>query len=186
MSMKRIIKCFNEFVLDEQIYFFEQREVGGVIKSRKLSPMFVFENWEVYALPMSGGLLYAIVGLHEGKRVFYDNICRTSRTVRYFYSAGRDLICENSVLGDVLLLSPKNGVLENIAPTLKKSELPSTYVSCLKYKEGVLEVFLQAPRFYNGRKFFLQTETGYEEIDGCEVECRRKNFVPFLQHPSFE
>ena len=186
MSMKKIIKSFGEFVLDEQIYFYEQRDIRGVMKYRKLSPMFALENWEIYVLPMSGGYMYAIVGLHGGKRFFYAEDSRVCSSFRYYVSAGRDLICKNFSCREVSLLQPKNGVLKNVTYSLKEGCLIYSYVSSLEYVGGVLTVFLQTPRFSCQKRFFLQDEEGYKAISHSEAKQRMESTTSFPLHESFE
>jgi len=184
--MEKIIKVFEKFVLDEQICFYEQQEYDGKMRYRKLSPMFAFENWEVYALPVTAGLMYAIVGLHGGKRVFYENESRVSGSLKSFCSAGRDLICKNSNSREVILYCPKDGLLKNITSSFKDVTLVYAYVSWIKYAGGVLDVCLQAPRFYCEHKFWLQTDDGYEAISKEDAELRIKNAKQSSLHLAFE
>jgi len=184
--MKKIIKSFGEFVLDEQIYFYEQRDISGVMKYRKLSPMFALENWEIYVLPMSGGYMYAIVGLHGGKRFFYAEDSRVCSSFRFYYSAGRDLICKVSCCDEIYLFSPQDGKLKNITYSLKEGTLLYMYVSRLEYADGVLTVFLQLPKFYCEKKYFLQTETGYKPANFADIEQKLKSSKLPVLHSSFE
>ena len=185
MSMEKIIESFGEFVLDEQIYFYEQREVNGLVKSRKLSPVYALENWEIYVLPMTDGFLYAIIGLHGGKRFFYADGSKVSSSLKYFVSAGQDLICRNLGYREVYLLHPQDGVLKNITYSLKERTLLYTYVSSLEYVGGVLAVSLQTPRFSCEKRYFLQNEEGYKVIRCDEAMKIMKNASILPLHNSF-
>lgn len=180
--MEKIIWLNGNFVLDEQIYFFEQQKIGEEFKYRKLSPMFAFEYWEVYALPMSDGIFYAIVGLHGGERFFYATNSSVSTVIKNFYSAGRDLICQKHSYRGLQIYQPVGGVLKDIVNSLKDNS--SMYVTSAILVGNVLTVCLQAPRFCCERKFFLQTENGYEEINADEVQEKKKNAVRLL-HSDF-
>ena len=59
-------------------------KIGEEFKYRKLSPMFAFENWEIYALPVVNGIVYAIIGLHDGKRVFYAEDSKVNLCIKNF------------------------------------------------------------------------------------------------------
>ena len=181
--MEKIIWSCGKFVLNEQVCFFEQIEVDGKVKSRKLSPMFAFENWEIYALPVVNGIVYAIIGLHDGKRVFYAEDSNVNLCIKNFYSAGRDLIRKNLETREFRLLRPQNGCLVDITNVLKAN----VYVLGMKYVGGVLEVYWQLSRFNSEHKFFLQTADGcYQEISRDDAEQKIEKAKMLLFHPAFK
>ena len=177
--------CKN-YVLDEHKFFYERRTENGVFKYRKLSPLVTSAYWEVYVWPAYKSFKYALIGLHGGKRVFYENVQFSEHYAIRFVPIGRDIAYNIVSLDYWILLFPDNGRLMYYENKLlgKLSDQPM-YISNVEYKGGVLKLNLRKPRYYSGERYFLQTEDWYKEINAEQAKQIMQNAKDEL-HYSFE
>lgn len=158
----------ENFALDEQNFFYEMNPDGSV--RRKLQAAFVFEYWEVYALPCSDGIFYAVIGLHGGTRFCWKKQSRLSTIILHFVAVGRDL-AYRAIGGHWILLSVLDGKCRNILPSLiKNNDNPAMFVSALSFDGRILKVHVKAVRFYDEDLLFEQTQTGYRLLQNKKTE----------------
>ena len=172
--MKTIIE---RFFLNEKIEICETTSEGAV---RQLQPTFVNSCWEVYALHTDKGIFYAHIGLHGGKRVYYEANSSLSSGVRRYVLLGRDfayqLISKSKTVYEewrAFMPCPETAKLETIISHFVDDNCRYLQVTAILFdkKEKQVTICLSAPQSmrYGERKMRVlkQTEDGYELIS-CE------------------
>lgn len=181
MKYKRIWKD-DRFVISADVFIYE--EISNIDSKkrtyRQLQPTFVSEYWEVYALHRNKGLYYAVIGLHENMRVFYEDSVDYSDEGRFYLPIGRDLAFRS--MRDVrwLFFSVRNGRLANVTTEFFQWVSSSMYyVSFVAYYSPLVCLsFKSVPRIQQEMNLYLlQTEEGYESV---EEEVVRRDYPECL------
>lgn len=163
----------EKFFISDDGYLFEENNnfVGGKREAayRLLMPNIFNRFWEVYVLFTRNFMAYVIVGLHQGKRVVYDqDISRMTRGVLYL-PIGRYLA--NTLFDENRwnIQTVRDGKLVDVTDEFTEEPHSFTAITHLSYTSPVLDLTVQQCQFHVERRFWLLDSKGCRVIEENEV-----------------